>query len=129
MPTTPTTVKIKRPAFHVWLDPREDLGPNSPDLDDSELEYHHVLVNNGDMLRAELEAGKLGVKPREAPQHLSTMWLWAALVRTGVYGGKFQAFKLACITYEPDQDRTQPMDSDDAELDELDEHPTGASSS
>lgn len=121
-PTAP--VKIKRPAFHVWLDPRDDLTKDSPELDDDELVYHHVVVNNGDQLRAELEAGQHKIKPREQPMHLTTMWVWAAMVRTGDYEGRWPAFKLACIAYDQDTARAEPLSDPDAELDELDEHPT-----
>lgn len=96
--------KLTRPKFHVWLDPRPDLTPDSPELDDTELEYHHVVINSSDQLRAELEAKRHGLgKPQDNPMHLTVLWLWAALVRTKRYGDKFAAFKLACVAYDPDK--------------------------
>lgn len=109
---TRTPPKMTRPAYHVWLDPRPDLTGDSPDLDESELSYHYVVVNNSDQLRAELEAKRhmLG-KPQDTPMHLTALWLWASLVRTGRYDGNFASFKLACVTYDPDQD-ADPADTD-----------------
>ena len=107
--TADTAPKLTRPKFHVWLDPRPDLTPDSPELDESELVYHHVVVNAGDQLRAELESKRhqLG-SPKETPMHLTVLWLWAALVRTKRYDGKFAQFKSACITFDADK----PKDDD-----------------
>lgn len=107
--------KLRRLAFHVWLDPRPDLTPNSPELDDSELEYHHVRIRGGDQLRAELEAKRQNLgSPKDSPMHLTALWLWAALVRMGVYSDKFAAFKLALVNYDPDKPEDDPDDGDDA---------------
>jgi hypothetical protein len=115
--------KLTRPKYHVWLDPRPDLTADSPELDDTELEYHHVVVNAGDQLRAELEAKRNALgSPKDSPMHLTVLWLWAALVRTKRYDGKFQAFKLACISFDPDK----PADADDTQDDVT---PTEASTS
>lgn len=126
MPNTPTNVKMKRLAFHVWLAP-EGVDPDTEDPD--ELDYHHVVIHNADQLRGELEAGRLKMDPRKAPMHLSTLWLWAALVRTERYHDKFQEFRQVCVSYEPDNERDAPHTDPDPELDDLDEHPTEASSS
>lgn len=102
---TRTPPKLTRPAYHVWMDPRTDITPDSPELDDSELEYQYVVVNHGDQLRAELEAKRHGLgKPQDTPMHLTSLWLWAALVRTHRYDGKFAEFKLACVSYDPDKE-------------------------
>lgn len=55
---------------------------------------HRVEVLHGDQLRAELEAPKQGipVDPKAAPNHTATLWVWAALVRTGVCTTGFQEF-------------------------------------
>lgn len=125
--TANETPKLRRLAFHVWLDPRPDLTPASPELDDDELVYHHVRINGGDQLRAELEARRHNLgSPKETPMHLTALWLWAALVRMGVYGDKFAAFKLALINYDPDKpddDEDQAHDDDDVVV------PTEASTS
>lgn len=112
--TTPP--KLTRPAYHVWLDPRPDLTADSPELDDSELVYQYVVVNHADQLRAELEAKRHGLgKPQDTPMHLTSLWLWAALVRTKRYDGKFAAFKLACVAYDPDKE----ANPDDVEPDPM----------
>lgn len=121
--------KMKRLAFHVWLTPADYTGEDPGMLDESELVYHHVAITNGDQLRAELEAGKLKLDQRSNPMHLTTLWLWAALVRMDAVDVKFQEFKHRCVSYDPDRDRDQPHTDPAAELDELDERPTVASSS
>lgn len=32
--------------------------------------------------------------------HLTSLWLWASMVRTGAYTDKFRAFKTECIAYD-----------------------------
>jgi hypothetical protein len=124
---------LKRPAYHVWMVPD---GADPDAVQDDELELHHVVVNHGDQLRAELEANKLGLAKAGTgtPMHLTALWIWAALVRTGRFDGKFQdqapnGFKARCIGYEPDRDRDQPHDDPDADQDDLDARPTEASTS
>jgi hypothetical protein len=56
---------------------------------------HTVVVLTVDQLRAELEAGQLGLPLAfdAAPTHHTALWLWAALVRTGVTDEKFKTFQ------------------------------------
>lgn len=117
---------LKRPAYYAWIAPA-DLDPDT--ADERELECHHVVVHHADQLRAELEANKQGLAKggTGAPMHLTALWLWANLIRTGRYDGNFRAFKLACVAYTPDQERDEPHTEDDADLDHLDAHPTEAS--
>jgi hypothetical protein len=119
---------LKRPAYHVWVVPD---GADPDTVEDDALELHHVIVNHGDQLRAELEANKLGLAKAgtATPMHLTALWIWAALVRTGRFDDKFQAFKSRCIAYDPDRDRDQPHTDDDADPDDLDARPTEASTS
>lgn len=119
--------KMKRLAFHTWLVPADYQGDNPMMLADDELEYHHVLISNGDQLRAELEAGKLRIKQQDNPMHLTNLWLWAALVRMKVVDVPFQAFKQRLVSYDPDKERDQPHTDPDADLDDLDADPTVAS--
>lgn len=117
---------LKRPAYHVWIAPD---GADPDTVLDDQLQIQHVVVNHGDQLRAELEAGKLGLPKAgtATPMHLTALWIWAALVRTERFTGKFQDFKRRCIAYEPDRDRDEPHTDDDADADDLDAHPTEAS--
>ena len=106
MTETRTPPKLTRPAFHVWLLP-ENV---DEDQADAQAVYHHVIVNHADQLRAELQARQEGLtKPQDTPMHLTSLWLWAAMVRTGAYSDKFRAFKDACIAYDRDD---QPDDPD-----------------
>lgn len=70
---------LNRPTFRVEL------------ADGTE---HTVEVIHGDQLRAELEAKKQGIPVdfAEAPVHLTTLWVWSSLVRTGVCQVGFQEF-------------------------------------
>lgn len=125
MPPTPV---LKRPAFHAWLAP-EGTDP-ATDVPDDQLAYHHVVIHHADQLRAELEMSKAGFSnPTKAPMHMSAMWLWAALTRTGRYPGTWQSFKAELVAYEPDKDRPAPHTDPEAEPDELDAVPTAASTS
>lgn len=117
---------LKRPAYWVWVAPE---GTDPDTVPDDQLELHHVLVHHADQLRAELEAAKQGLAKgaTSAPMHLTALWLWAALVRTERFAGAFRDFKVRCVNHEPDKERNEPHTDDDAELDELDAHPTAAS--
>jgi hypothetical protein len=128
--TTPmtTTPHLKRPAYHVWLAP-EGIDPDT--AADDELAHHHVVVHHADQLRAELEAAKLKLDARKHPMHVSSLWLWAALVRTGRYDRPYAEFKRDLVAYDPDKEREAPhTDPDTADTaDELDARPTAASTS
>lgn len=59
-----------------------------------EDEAREVTVIYGDMLRGELEGGRLHLPPiKEAPMHYTALWVWAALVRTGAYDRDFRTFQ------------------------------------
>ncbi len=117
---------LKRPAYYVWINPTDDDDPP-----DDALECHHVVVHHADQLRAELEAGKQGLAKggTGTPMHLTALWLWANLTRTGRYGGSFREFKTDCVAYDPDTDRDEPHTDPDPGTDDLDAHPTEASTS
>jgi hypothetical protein len=119
---------LKRPAFHVWIAPD---GADPDTVEDDALELHHVVINHGDQLRAEMEANKLGLAKAgtTTPMQVWWVWFWAGLVRTGGFDDIFQVFKARCIAYDPDRDRDQPHTDPDADVDDLDAHPTEASTS
>lgn len=119
---------LKRPAFHVLLLP-EDADPAT--ATDEDADQLHVVIHAADQLRGELEASKLGLRAggKDAPMHVTMLWLWAALVRTERFGGNFQTFKARCLAFDTDKNRPVPHTSASTELDELDAHPTEASTS
>lgn len=101
---------LKRLIFTVYLD--------DPDQPDAEPIEHVVEVRAGDQLRAELEGKKRGVKLEDA-MHQSHLWVWAAMVRTGTFAGKFEEFVDRCVQLddEPDEvdvDPTAPAVSPDS---------------
>ena len=97
MTDTPRTPKLHRPAFDVWLLPEGIADDQAED----QAVHHRVIVNHADQLRAELQAKQEGLsKPQDAPMHLTSLWLWASMVRTGAYTDKFRAFKTECIAYD-----------------------------
>jgi hypothetical protein len=60
---------------------------------DQEPVEHTVTIRHGDQLRAELEAPRHGLPSMEhAPMHATTLWVWCALVREGLYAGKARDF-------------------------------------
>jgi hypothetical protein len=112
---TRTPPKLTRPTYHVWMLPEHGQDSDTELTDDQlaeQLEYQYVVVNHADQLRAELEAKRQGLgKPQDTPMHLTSLWLWASLVRTGRYDGKFAEFKTACIAYDPDKE-PDPADAE-----------------
>lgn len=120
--------KLKRPAYHVWIAPD---GADPDTVPEDQLEVHHVVVHHADQLRGELEAAKQGLPKggTATPMHLTALWLWANLIRTKRYEGTFREFKVACVAYDPDKGRDEPHTDDDADTDDLDAHPTEASTS
>lgn len=71
---------MKKPTYKVEL---------------SDGSEHVVQVLHGDQLRAELEAGKQGLPLDydKAPVHHTTLWVWSALLRSGVTEAGFQEFR------------------------------------
>jgi hypothetical protein len=126
MPTPTSRPVLKRPAYHVWVAP---TGTDPDTATEDELDYHHVVVHHADQLRAELEASKLKLDARKFPMHLSSLWLWASMVRTGAFDATYAEFKRAMVAYDPDKDRDAPHTADDDERDEHDARPTAASTS
>ena len=78
---------------------------------------HTVTVFHGDQLRAELEAPRHMLPPiDQAPQHHTTLWVWAALLRTHVLPMEtsFNAFREMVLTMEGLEDAQQfPGDPED----------------
>lgn len=72
-------MSLQRPTFHAEL---------------SDGSVHHVEILHVDQLRAELEARKNGlpVSFDLAPVAITTLWVWASLVRGGVVTADYQEF-------------------------------------
>lgn len=108
------TMNPHRRQYRVWMidhDATTLEHPSAPPLKTVEL----VTVTYADQLRGELEGRKLGLgSMADAPMHYATVWVWAALVRTGRYTGKFGDFKAT------DLGELEPIPSAD-ELSELGE--------
>lgn len=86
-------MSIRIPTFDVLL--------SAPTDDDPEATTEHrVRVLNGDQLRAELEAPKHRLTLQDQPMHMTTMWIWAAMVRTGEVVDDFRTFKPRVLAYD-----------------------------
>lgn len=86
--------------------------------DPDEADTFTVQVRNGDRLRAELEGNKRGLVARDGVSigfHLSTMWIWAAMVRTGDYAESFDQFKLDCLDFNEIDRHGDPVTPANAE--------------
>lgn len=119
MTTTPP--QLRRPQFHVWMHPDADDRAVQDGLrDPDEPTYHGIVtIRHSDQLRAELESAKLGLpSPKVAPMMLTTVWVWAAMVRTGDYRDRFPKFR------HEDLAELQPVDRDDDEQEGDAEDPT-----
>lgn len=90
---------LTRSKYLVYLNPTEE----NPDPPEDGVE---VEVTHGDRLRGELEAGKQGLPAvNVAPMNHSTVWLWCAMVRLGLYRADFRQFKLVDLAgLEPVKD-------------------------
>lgn len=99
--------KLTRPSYHVWTAP---TGTDPNTVEDDQLEYHRVVVNGTDQLRAELEARRLGLpEGSKAPMHLTALWLWAAMTRTQATAQPFPEWKHRLVNFDPtDRDDPRP---------------------
>lgn len=75
--------------FTVHLNTPETLV--DPELVDK-YEEHEIIVIHQDMLAGEREGKKRGLVGAEFGLHISDMWAWAALRRTGRYKGTLDQF-------------------------------------
>lgn len=80
---------LYRPKYLVEYDPTQ------PPLE--------VVVSSGDMMRAELEAHKLKL-PEGANFHVTALWLWSALVRSGHEQRKAPEFLTEPPEWQPVRD-------------------------
>jgi hypothetical protein len=102
-------VTLKRHVFDVYMAPIQEGG--AADFDAEPIEYPAVLVVQGDIIRAELEASKQGIPDgTKAAMTATTMWVWAALTRTGGTSLKWTAFKDACVAVQAVKGATQDVD-------------------
>jgi hypothetical protein len=92
---------VRRPTYLVELD------------DGSE---HRVEVLMADQLRAELEAPRhsIPVDVASAPVHTTALWVWSALLRTGVLesGTGFQAARSRLTLVRKLDPDTEPAEPD-----------------
>lgn len=98
--TAPT---LTRPRYHVWL--AED-----PEADPTYVGV--VTVRNVDQLTAETQAKGLGIRIKEQPFHLTNLWLWAALVRTGQTTARFPEL-VKQMEYRPVEDDAAELEGED----------------
>ena len=73
---------------------------------------HEVEVRNCDRLEAEVAGRSVGVMGPidEAPMSYTTLWIWCAAKRLGLYDGKFVDFKRDLITFEDSDDEPVSVD-------------------
>ena len=82
---------IRRKVYDVHLNP-PTYDPAVDPFDTTGITTHRVVVTHGDQLRGELEAGKRGLT-LDAGQNVTSLILWLALKRTGVYTGRYEQFE------------------------------------
>lgn len=94
---------MEMPRFNVLL-------ADSPDTEEGSTTELEVTIRHGDQLRAELEAPKHGLNDMAVtPMHFTTLWIWAALLRTKVITDDFRTFKGRLLTLEA-ADEGEPVD-------------------
>lgn len=107
---------LKRHIFDVYVAPVDADG--KPDFDAEPLEFLNVECRQGDIIRAELEGNKQGLPTGDkAAMTGTTLWVWAALNRSGDLDCKWSEFRASCIAVQVvkgadvDVDPTHPAPS------------------
>lgn len=118
--TTPPTFKPQRFTVHLLPEGTDPKLLDDPDYDFDRLpeltDGHRVTVLWADQLRAEAEGAKHGITGK-SHAGLATVWVWAAMVRTGRTTDRFQTFRARVVDVgdgdkQPDQ-ATQEAEADD----------------
>jgi len=87
-------MSLTRTSYDVYL-----TGPDGAEIE------HRVEITHADHLRGELEANKQRLPAvKDAPMNHTTVWVWCALTRAGVYGSDYRTFADAVIGLEPVRD-------------------------
>jgi hypothetical protein len=110
--TGPSPVNTRKPPA---LKPQEFVDYLTPDYPADDPVGHYVVVTWPDQLRGELEGAQRGIT-NKMPAHLATVWVWAAMVRTGLSSLKFDAFKETIVDLtevKPDADEREAGEVDD----------------
>ena len=84
---------ITRRVYDVYLNP-DGLDLAADPFNTEGITCHRVVVTHADQLRGELEAAKRGVDLSLA-QNVTSIFVWASLVRHGFYDRKYDAFRAA----------------------------------
>lgn len=85
-------IKLSSPRYSVVL--------GNPDDPASWEKIDSVQVLSVDLMRAELVMQRAKQKPTELPIRFGAIGVWAALVRTGVVSGSFDAFEAQLVDLE-----------------------------
>lgn len=82
---------MKRPIYDVLIQTHDAQG------EPGDIVEHRVTIIHGDRLRGEHEAKKAGLPPISQIDHFAqnftTVYIWCALVRLGLYGENYKTFK------------------------------------
>lgn len=107
----PPALRPQRFTLHLLPEGVDPATLDDPDLDlDAlDLEAHRVTVLWADQLRAEAEGGRRGITAKSGNAILATLWVWAAMVRTGRTRDKWDVF------------RNRVIDVGDGDVDDVDE--------
>ena len=93
---------LTRTSYDVYLTPTDGAEPL----------VHRVEITHGDHLRGEFEANKQSLPSvKEAPMNHTTVWVWCALVRTGLYTLDYRTFKDTVLGLEPVRDAAGELET------------------
>lgn len=82
---------ITRKVYDVFINP-DDLDLASDPFSTEGVVCHRVTVTHADQLKGELEAAKRGIDSRLGTT-ITSVILWSALVRLGLYDRKYESFR------------------------------------
>lgn len=105
----PPAFRPQRFTLHLLPEGVDPATLNDPDLDAEalELDAHRVTVLWADQVKAEAAGASYGIT-HKARTGLATLWVWAAMVRTGRTSDKFPVFQARVVDIGDGDDQADP---------------------
>lgn len=83
---------LERLVYDVHLNP-DDYDPKADPFNTDGVVVHRVVVTHADQLRGEMESARRGITDARLGQAMTSIILWVALVRLGLYERTYESFR------------------------------------